>query len=79
MLSCCRVTVCVLCLVIIVIMAFPCNSYLFSYTDRKKRQTDRRKDRQTGGQTDRQVNKLKHFCRRGVGVMDMGMMVEKCI
>ena len=48
-------------------MEFPCNSYLFSYTDRKNRQTDRRKDRQTGGQTDRQVNKLKHFCRRGGG------------
>ena len=64
MLSCCRVTVCVLCLVIIVIMEFPCNTYLFSYKDRKNRQTGRRKYRLTGGQTDRQVNKLKHFCRR---------------
>ena len=41
-------------------MEFPCNSYLFSFTDRKT-------DRLTGGQTDRQVNKLRHFCRRGGG------------
>ena len=61
MLSYCRVSVCVLCLVIIVIMEFPCNTYLFSYTDRKNRQTNRQRDRQTGGQTDRHVNKLKHF------------------
>ena len=56
-------------------MEFPCNSHLFSYTDRKNRQTDRPKERQTGGKTDRQVNTLKHFCRRGVGgggVEDMG-------
>ena len=39
-------------------MEFPCNTSLFSYTDRKT-------DRLTGGKTDRQadrhVNKLKHF------------------
>ena len=63
MLSSCRVTVCVLCLLIIVIMEFPCNTYLFSYTDRKT-------DRLTGGKTDRQTDrptgyKLKIFCRRG--------------
>ena len=46
-------------------MEFPCNTYLFSYTDRK---TDRLTGgRQTGGQTDQHVNKLKHFCRRGGG------------
>ena len=64
MLSCCRVTVCVLCLVIIVIMEFPWNTYLFSYTDRK---TDRLTGRKTDRQTDKHVNKLKHFCRRGWG------------
>ena len=36
------------------IVEFPCNTYLFSYTDRKT-------DRFTGGKTDRQVNKLKQF------------------
>ena len=64
MLSCCRVTVCVLCLVIIVIMEFPCNTYLFSYTDRK---TDRLTGRKTDRQTDRQVNKLKHFLKASEG------------
>ena len=49
-------------------MEFPCNTYLFSYTDRINRQTDRRKDRQTGGQTDWQVNNSSIFCRRGGGV-----------
>ena len=39
---------------------FPCNIYLFSYTDRNT-------DRLTGGKTDRQVNKLKYFFRRGEG------------
>ena len=55
-------------------MEFPCNTYLFSYKDRKNRQTDGRKYRLTGGQTDRKPNKLKHFCRRvgGGGVVDMG-------
>ena len=49
------------------IVEFPCNTYLFSYTDRKT-------DRLTGGKTDRQadreVNKIKHFfyfCRREGG------------
>ena len=41
---------CVLCLVIIVIMEFPCNTYLFSYKDRKK-------DRLTGGNTDWQADR----------------------
>ena len=50
MLSYCRVSVCVLCLVIIKIMEFPCNTYLFSYTDRKA-------DRLTGGETDRQADR----------------------
>ena len=40
------------------IVEFPCNTSLFSYTDRKT-------DRLTGGkpdrQADRRVNKLKHF------------------
>ena len=48
-------------------MEFPCNTYLFSYKDRKNRQTDRRKYRRTGGQRDRQVNKLKHFLSAGGG------------
>ena len=64
MLFCCRVTVCVLCLVIIVIMEFPCNTFLFSYTDRI---TDRLTGGKTDRQTNRQVNKLKHFCRQGGG------------
>ena len=54
-------------------MEFPCITYLFSYTDRKNRQTDRRKDRQTGGQTDRQVNKLKHFFVGGWGDCGYGV------
>ena len=58
MLPCCRVTVCVLCFVIIVIMEFPCNTYLFSYTNRK---TDKLTGAKTDRQTDRQVNNLKHF------------------
>ena len=64
MLSCCRVTVCVLCLVIIVIMEFPCNTYLFSYTDRK---TDRLTGGKTDKQTERQVNKLKICLNAGGG------------
>ena len=42
----------------------PCNTYLFSYTDRK---TDRLTGEKTDRQADRQVNKLKHFffCKRG--------------
>ena len=54
------------------IVEFPCNTYLFSYTDRKT-------DRLTGGKTDRkegrQVNKLKIFfifVGEGGGVVDMG-------
>ena len=46
------------------IVEFPCNTYLFSYTDEKT-------DRLIGGKTDRQVNKLKYFFfifwRRGGG------------
>ena len=46
------------------IVEFPCNTSLFSYTDRKT-------DRLTGGKTDRQagrqVNKLKHFLIGGGG------------
>ena len=67
------------------IVEFPCNTYLLSYTDRKNRQTDRWKDRQTGGKTDRQadrlVNKLKHifyflYAGEGGGIMDCGYGVD---
>ena len=40
------------------IVDFPCNTYLLSYTDRK---TDRLTGGKTDRQADRQVNKLKHF------------------
>ena len=43
-----------------VIVEFPGNTYLYSYTNRKT-------DRQTGGQTDEQVNKLKDFFGQGGG------------
>ena len=60
-------------LFIIVIIEFPCNTSLFSNTERK---TDRLTGGKTDRQADRQVNKLKHFfyfCRRGGGgVVDMG-------
>ena len=45
-------------LFIIVIVEFPCNNYLLSFTDR---QTDRLTGGKTDSQADRQVNKLKHF------------------
>ena len=45
-------------LFIIVIVDFRCNTYLFSYTDRK---TDRLTDGKTDRQEERQVNNLKHF------------------
>ena len=41
-------------------MEFPCNTYLFSYTDRKT-------DRLRGGKTDRQVINSSIFCRQGGG------------
>ena len=40
------------------IVEFLCNTYLFSYTDRK---TDRFTGGKTDRQADRQVNKLKQF------------------
>ena len=55
------------------IVEFPCNTSLFSYTHRK---TDRLTGGKTDRQADRQVNKLKHFffifVGRGGGVVDMG-------
>ena len=46
------------------IVEFPCNTYFFSYTDRK---TDRLTGRKTDRQAGRQVNKLNFFLLGGGG------------